>query len=638
MSDVRYSVEIAYFTKGKVRNPLTDQQRDYDRSQARAFNDAIRRQRELRREEERRIRAGNRLINERMREESRARTKKEIQGRLLGNMAGGGMIAVGGVASSISNAIISGVAGAATTVGGLFAAGLTTTLKTGVTFADQMERAQISFAAMQKMQLGGTWRQNSLDAAKAVEAARKDAAALPGEMTDILDVMKTLATPAMQSGMSMSQVQKMSSDLVAMAEIEGLSPKVAASQAARILQGRMTANNNFGLRLGFDQDVMGRKGKMKPEDRAAILAKTLHEGAAPALADFQASWRGLTSTIADNWRNVAKSFAQPLITSLKGSMARGLEWFTANQDRVHEVATRFGSYLEFAFQRGTDFVQRWYQPVLNFGENLYQAVANAFERASPLISGMGEKVMGFMEDPKAFEKIEEFAKTVALMKAGGAGLSFAGGGVRTILPMLGAGGMGVGAASMTAAGALAVLGVEALGLYDILSDGNNTYHKGAKSNLDEIKFNFERIFDASSGLRQAADAFAAACLASGKFITGNIAMLGDITGELIDVLKEAASRLHLYTPELGPDPTEHNLPPWEFIPPPKSMNWNSEDEDREKRKKVVPNHTTHIHNVEIKVNSNQDPTRVARATVKELNNLARNPKVSPGAAGSNVSF
>ncbi len=36
-----------------------------------------------------------------------------------------------------------------------------------------------------------------------------------------------------------------------------------------------------------------------------------------------------------------------------------------------------------------------------------------------------------------------------------------------------------------------------------------------------------------------------------------------------------------------------------------------------------PEHVTHIHTVNIKVNSNQDPSRIARATIDLLKDLAK---------------
>ncbi len=648
MSNVRYNIEVHYFTTGKVGLPGAAQ----DKANRKQYDSARAYDKQTRTNAERAARIQEKLDMRDMRRAEQDIRKKEqlkrqaaatsrMQGRdtrdvsLAGLGVAGGLIGgFGSVVDTMGGMLIGGLTGAATVAGGLIASGIATTLKTGIGLADTMERAQISFAAMQKMQIGGSWRANSVSAAAAIEGARKDAAALPGEMTDILVAMKTIGTPGMQSGMSLDRVQKLGSSLVAMAEIEGLSPQVAATQAARILQGRMSGNNNFGLRLGIKD--FKSVNKMDPAKRAAMLEKIIHEGAAPALEDFRNSWRGLTSTMSDNWKNVAKSFAGPLIGVLKGAMGRGLGWFNENEDKVHAWATTLGAALEGGFRKGEDFITAWFPKVLQFGDNLYNAFQRAASVFAPILNVIETKLSAWMLDPQLLDKIVDLGQQLAGLKLGVMGAQAGVGlGTSVMKGLSGAGPEAMALGGMGAMAAVVVMGMGGYGIWDVLTNKDAPGHEGATASAAHFAKNIEEIFGGSYGtnLRDGADRMGQALLAGADLATTAFLKLNDITTSLGESLNSVATALHIQLRTLNPTPPE-GIDREQEVMPLVPRGFTVPDEDLAKlaaKAKTPPVHNTTIHKVEIKVNSNQDPNRVAEATADIIMNIARHPKFSKDA-------
>lgn len=661
MADIKYSVEVAYFQSGKLKNPVEDSHKaskkslaDYDRAVAKSFREGARLKQTADRQEQRRRNAWDRHFTK---QRKAGDYQTERRGRYgIDGVTGVGSALAGGFGNAVDTMggmLITGLTAAAMAAGTAIFAGLSETLKTGIDFADTIERAEISMAAMAKMQLGGSWEKNKMRSRGVIEGARQDAAVLPGEMEDILGAMKTLGTPGMQSGMGLGQVEKMSATLVAMAEIEGMTAKVASTQLARILQGRMTGNNNFGLRLGITD--FKKVNKMDPKERADMLAKMMEDGAAPALDDFKGSWKGLTSTIKDNWKNVARSFSQPLVDHLKAGMTRGLDWFGKNEHAIHMFATNLGVDLLWAFQWGERVINRWKEPVTTFATHLKDAITSGMGTMGPFIESMSHTLESFLMNPKAVDHIVTAAKLMAGFKLGSVGVSAAAGSASLAAPfmkMLGVGAEG-GALSLGALApamlilipVMATFGLCILGIADIVTDTGNKWNKIASLSIDHMKelvvgtaattSSFSKLWDVSQPL---VDLMGIAFLKSIEDMVTGMSGLATAIAFVLQGIPGFAKEKTWHDKIMDPNDPALGQVRARFLTPGIKLDADKNMKETEAdRKKRIPQSNTTIHKVEIHVQSNQDPFRVARATLKVLNDVARNPKVSRDAPGSDVS-
>lgn len=662
MADVKYSVEIAYFTSGSVKSPFAPG--------------------------------------------GAASGEKVFKGydRGLSVFTSKMSNAFSGMVDGFSRALLGGAESAVSGVAGLLEKGISAALKDGISFADTMERTQIALASMQHMHMGVSFEAGMRSSAQLMEQARIDAAALPGEFKDIVGTMKAITPSGLQAGMTMEQIEKMSARAIALAESEGVSTKVAASQLAMMLDGRMTNRQAFGRNMGFRSQELNA---MKPEDRVKAIESQMQKGD-PAIESYKNSWAGLTSSVRDNLRNVAKSFATPLFDSMKLSMHKGLEWFQANQQRIHTVAAALGTRLRSAFEYGQRAIIKWGPPLFNFTEHLYQELSRIFKVIEPFLVSAGNGIKSFLNDPNSIKRLEHAAELLVGVLVGGKILSGLGGMLAMVTPLLSGGG-GAAAAGLVAlapelalaAGAVALAGV---GIAEAMNTNQSWIDDAMKASVDSMKGHIEGaakswsyVYKAS--VKPALEVIGLAFVQLGEVTAALVHSLGSsleslmrstsnfearvvdffgankslplvakpdetfdtTTGKLRKLLpgetqgsfqatgdwKDVARRA--WNIATGQDPSKGNNaytymngdtnqgPDRVYEPPPSAFIKEILPVIAEAKKaKDPPNIGINIHNVEIKVNSNQDPFRVAQATLKVLNEVARNPKVSR-AAGAGVS-
>jgi hypothetical protein len=378
------------------------------------------------------------------------------------------------------------------------------------------------------------------------------------------------------------------------------------------------------------------------QDAATRFSKieTLFGKMDPAMQQFQGSWAGMTSTIRDNARNVAKTFASPLFGSIKGEMSRALGWFGQNEDVVQLWAAALGVRVDHAFHMGLDAIHRWYGPVTTFGHTLSTSLHNAFSRVAPFLDRFEDVALKFLQDPKAVDKLMHAGSMLLAAKAGTSMLSGGASAVSGLAPLLS--GAGVGAAEMAAAapfaaGALAALAVGAEGAIHALTDGTSTFHDAAISQAASIMDHFagsaKELAHLDNSTRNARDALGVGLLGQVDWLATELNYLLKATNAVVDAFGALDEKLQhmgrwiagqfgaMSDPEfLGSD---HKFDYGGSI---KTM---TAEAVREQERKI-PNVTINQHNkIEVKVRTDADPNRIAAAAVDELAKLTRVARNNP---------
>jgi hypothetical protein len=518
----------------------------------------------------------------------------------------------GGAVDTVGSAIISGVSAAAATAGGLLAASLTHVTSAGIEFNDTIEKATIGLATLQNMSVGISMEVGMRRASVAINQAQKDAQRLPGEFKDLVNFMSDLASPALAHGMSLDRIEKISSNAMAAAAAMNVPMAVASRQITRAFEGHMTSAMKFPQRLGLDKSI----NTMPVGARFDLIEKTLGK-AAPSIDYFAASYTGLHSALADQFKQFSGNVTGQLFATLKGDMGRALDWFGAHTGATDNFAQNLGRGIERAYIFGRDTLLHWIPIAITFGRTLETAILSAFRAIEPYLQRFAGVAERFATNPNAGHMLGGAALALGGAKAASMGMDLGLEGLRAFGPLLSSAGVGLASLGPMAIGgavAVAALGVGAYGAFDILTDGSNRWHDGAIESVESLKTNMSNLTLAAAKLEPAArgiaDAYGAFVLfAADHYSSLAVGMSDDIKAHVAPI----AEALDLLAKTLNPTKYTYT-PTWEYTGGVHNIGGPGDDADSAGlTAKKPPNHVTNITNhVTVRVEPTSDPNRIAR--------------------------
>jgi hypothetical protein len=522
-------------------------------------------------------------------------------------------------------------------------------------FNDELERTQLSLAnianatgLLSKTGLEGasTPLSNGMRlAGDVVKQMRIDARELPGEFKDLQNIMALMQPSMANAGVGMFGTEKMAAYTMTAASQLNIPMATAGREMGMMISGNARHNMPMFSKLGFTDSKAFNE--MSQKDRiSAIDAKIGEKGLSSpeALARVKGTWEVIRSTAIDTFRQSASLVGGPLFARVKElvNQFNHLGDNTKLKDTLIDMGVSFGNMLVTGLDRGIEAIQHWYGPVTTFLGTMERGFARIFGGMGPMLGQILGKLEAFFNDPAAFDKLEKIAISLISMRAGGGALEMAADaasmlpGAASAIGMLG----GAGAAAelllpLAAAAALAAAAVQ--GFTHALMDGTSFAHDAATSvandtwsNVKKIGSEFGKLADTLQPVMDAFGVYAAALL---DFVTGNWARLFTVTNLVVDGFEKMLALIPGYLPKNDDGKAEADkvMADTRYSPVIMSLKaMNAGQENSELGAKKPPTHTTHIHKVEIKVSSNQDPSRIARKTAEVLLDMARHPQISRG--------
>lgn len=517
---------------------------------------------------------------------------------------------------------------------------------------NQLEQTKLSLGAIFSAQgAAGNVRDGIRLAGDVVKDMRKDAAQLPGEFKDLLSFMRLGATPGLQAGASVKDLEKLSAQAMAAAAATGIPMEQAAREFGMLLQGRAGAHNIFGTMLGLTGDKAEAFRQQTGGERLKTLSTELGKYQ-EAIGAYGESFDALSSTMIDNGKQILQKATAPLFDRVKAQIAVANRWFDAHEAEVFAFAEKVGERLGAAFEFARDKIVEWYPAVRTFATNAYTEIVSIWERIEPIIERVGGKVHDALANPDTIKSLEKAASLYGGIKV-----------ARLASPLLSGagnllGGLGGGIEIGAAAGPLAIGLLAAAGAVHVLSDETNVFHGIAMGAADDIRGRLGETLEHLSATTErlepivvrVADAFGTTLLVS---LETSVTMLekaagwfDTVTGAIGKGLDAIDQKVNYYTGltfhSLNPDsnnvPVEREFSPMSLH----AMNSLAKDLENAGGPKTKTGAGgggggTHIQKVEIVVSSNQDPSRIARLTVDEIKRLSRFPTASRSATNYSAS-
>lgn len=575
--------------------------------------------------------------------------------------------------SSLGGSLVNGFTGAVESVGGLLATGVAVAGAAAfgaVTYGvvglnKELENTNIALGAIFNAQgFAKDFNDGMALAADTVGKMKQDVKSLPGDLGQLSSILKTIATPGAMAGASVDDLRKMAGQTMIVAGVMGLDTHMAEREMGMLLSGRAGAHNVLGTRLGFSGDSAKQLNHMAPEKRLQRIQAELAKYQ-PAMDAYGRSFTGLSTTLKDNvLYSLLGPATSPLFESVKHSMAEVNAWFAKNDLSVTTFAEALGSKLSAAWEWGSKEVKLWGPLVIDFVSVAYDRVTGMWTAIEPY----AEKFAGWMKDALAdpngsLDKIKYVLELYGAVKAGGmaydllggaagmrgigGGLATAGGAVSGLVGgagnQLAALGLGYGSGPTVMAGlavaaqatgvALLALGAVAATAYEgfqLFSEVSKDMDADAKAreiagervvksmtDIDytnkEYQTQMQALIDGTGYVIQMNGAYtiSANTLQSSLLLAAGAAE-EFARGHKADQEKERVVDDDYYSMRLAAGMT--------------SM--VSAAQAAAKAPKHPGGAGTHIAKVEIVVTSNQDPSRIARATVAEIAKLRRHPRSS----------
>lgn len=561
---------------------------------------------------------------------------------------------MGGVASSMAGAFTGAVEGALSlassmakvgTVGAVAAAGF------GVKINAELEQAQVSLAAI----FSSSGQSNGMlagmkDAQSIMKDMRKDAADLPGEFKDVVQIFRMAATPAFQLGASIKQLETMSANSMAFAASRGIEMGQAARELGQLLQGKAGGHNVFGTLLGFSGDKAGEFNKLNGKARLGAVDKELGKHA-ESREFFAGTFDALSSSMIDNAKAFLGTATSGLFDRIKGAMESANTWYGTHEMQVTAFAENVGAKLSYAFEFGRRKIEEWGPALIDFAGNAYAWISRIWDRIGPMLESVGESMKKAFADPKTFDKLETILKLYAAVKIGGMVMPGVGTMASMAPALAGAGGLELGALAGGAAFAGAAVGVLGLAIYgavDNLTDSTKPMHEFAVQQMSELATEFAKmkdtVTDQNGAVTKVTDALGVGLLVAvnelAKSINFWIAAIGSGLSESFGGLFTSGKEWFKTTGSGRTYAGNEDEGRYTFMNDGaagilnnmfvKSMSeiGGNEAANKAANRTVHGGGGTNIQKVEIVVSSNQDPSRIARAVQDRMLDMSRTPTSS----------
>jgi hypothetical protein len=289
---------------------------------------------------------------------------------------------------------------------------------------------------------------------------RKDAALLPGEFSDLLNIMSTTAIPAFQAGLDVDGLREMSSKLMASGVVASMPLDMVAREAAQLMGGRAGGHNVLGQRLmGLHGDTAKQFNKMTAADRLEKINTELDKYSG-AIQVFGQGWEGLSSTAVDAGKEWVRMMSEPLFDVLKTDLGGINEWFDQNQSLLSAWAQVIGQKLVEAWDWGKKKILEWWPLIQNFASVAMDRLKAVWVDIEPAVVRIGEALKEALADPNgSIDKLITLAKLWGVAKVSGGVLGMGGkvvgAGAQTYIGLAQAGLVGGGGAATAAGGAAA---------------------------------------------------------------------------------------------------------------------------------------------------------------------------------------
>lgn len=323
---------------------------------------------------------------------------------------------------------------------------------------NELEKTKISLGTIFSVQgKASNLAQGMSIAQEQMAKMRKDAAALPGEFSDLVNIFTTASIPGFQGGLSVDQMRQMSAKIMAAGFVANLPMDQVARESAMLMSGRAGAHNVFGMKLmGLSGDAAEKFNKLAPEQRVAKMSAALDKFA-PSIEEFGKSFEGISTSFIDNGKQFLQAATSPLFEKFKSVLQSANAWFTDNGALVRLWAAEIGNRLGTAFDIGVSKVREWWPAIRTFAENAYSRLVSIWETVQPYVERFGTALQDALKDPGTIDKLIHLVEAYGALKLGGA----IAGGIGAAIQIGGAiasggatSGAGIGAAAGAIGGAI----------------------------------------------------------------------------------------------------------------------------------------------------------------------------------------
>jgi hypothetical protein len=549
----------------------------------------------------------------------------------------GGLLSATSHLASGANAIINGaiMGGMAVAAASAFAI-----VKTGLLEMNaEVEQMAIGMAAMFSAHGNVSDFNAGLGAgAELIQIMRRDARELPGEFKDLAKITSTMATPALNAGMSIRETEALAANAMASGMTHGIDPAVIGREMASIIAGSARSNMPMLTRgmLNLQTDAKGLNA-MSMDKRLVTINKALGLGGGPeaeAMAAMKkahmASWIGLSSTIKDQVKQILGTLSQHLFERLKGAMGFVSNWLTTHGPEITRWADSVGTKLAEGFTYAFHQLSRLEPLLAKLGGFLgKQADQGKLGRDLGMVAGGAAAIkLGTAVAPAAISGVGTLA---------GAGAAEGG-----MFAALGLGVIETGGALAVVLGAVALAMTAVYGVFEGLGNVLSPLHDGLERTYQLIGHYFTQAIESigrswtivQPAFNRFAEFLGGALLTTveiavesfAKFALAIESLLTTIANSpliqtALALLKGAAESVAPGGAALlDPDAKRNKHREVDFV------SRYGPDLDKKVASHQPPNHTTNIHKVEIKVNSNQDPSRIARKVVNLLKDETLKPR------------
>ncbi len=545
-----------------------------------------------------------------------------------------GLSKIGGSLSSAGDAlggVLSKVGMVSAGLAGLGAVGALAGAKLGVELNASLESAQIGLASIfQRAGASSSFSEGMKDSAEFMAKAKADAAALPGTFNDLRDIAQHIAIPLFADGGDKKLLESMSADLMVFGKTASMDLGQVAREANLLLAGHAGSQNRLGQNLGLSGDSAHAFNAKSGGDKLKELQKLL-SGQEDAKKAYAKSYDGLSSTAVDNVRTSLVGATAPLFSKIKDSVSDFNDWFSGpGAGAVSFWVGRISRGLVSAFDIGRDALMSWGPALLGFVNSAYDRISSLWDRIGPLVTSMGDSLKNSLGDGSILDKLGSMVKLTLGLKAAGALTS----GMSSLMPAgtsamtsLGAGAsagpLGAGLAAV-AMGSLASAALVATGQLSALADSTSEYHQTAVDSQKRLNAELSRLGDVVSvRVGPLWEEHSTRVVSSLSRMVESVNRAGDT----YDFLATRITNLFGAAPKLTADPYEEikrdslDLA-YSFI--------NPAQLPEAKKDVKPPNHTSiqNIAKVEIIVPGAADPSQVAKAIYREMDQLAK--QRSPG--------
>lgn len=547
---------------------------------------------------------------------------------------------IGGAAERVGS-FLEGAADKAFALAGGFAKVAAVGIIAGATYGvmglnNELEQTQLSLGAIAQAQgFTKTFEGGFRLAGEQLTKMKQDVKTLPGDLGQLSNIMKMIATPAAKGGASMDDIRKLAGRTMLTAGILGVQQDVAAREMAGLIAGRAGSHNILGGRLGLIGDDAKKFNEMGPEARLAKLNEELNKysGAADKFGQsFIANW----TTLKDNVKYALLGPAtSPLFEHVKSTIIDINTYFDTHKAQVEQLTHIVGDRLANgwdAIVKDAKALEPIVARVVSYLENMspgdaVEKIRHAGEiLLATKVAGMGLSAAGKVL-PGAMSMGSRIGASLfggeAAAAEGGEGLAAAGFGM--------AGGLTVGAAALAAVGTAAVL---AGGEMSALADTSSAYHHDAVIAATDLAKAIEHLEQAVRPATSAignfaekigttfTEGFATAIEATTSFFQGWHALVKHHVHTEADEIQNPRQ-------DALPDTDKNQQAMYGLLRLGEGGGFQFSEEQK-RAVKASASAGIHVHGpIQINVEGAGDPSRVARLVLSQFQALARNPTRSP---------